>query len=90
VQEVRAVVRAAIADVAGPDGVPEAADGYQPHISLAYVNRDRSATDLLRAIQRVDGDPVDVAVLAVSLIEMHRDRRMYEWRTVADLRIGRA
>jgi 2'-5' RNA ligase len=89
VQDIRAVVRAAIADVAGPDGVPEAADGYQPHVSVAYVNRDMPATDVLRAIQGIDADPVDVVIAAVSLIEMHRDRRMNEWRTIADVRIGR-
>jgi hypothetical protein len=36
-QMVRYVVRAAIAGVFGADGVPENADGYRPHISLAYA-----------------------------------------------------
>jgi hypothetical protein len=31
-------LRAAIADVWGPDNVPEDADGFRPHVSLAYSN----------------------------------------------------
>lgn len=34
----RGTVRAAIADVWGPDRVPEDADSFRPHVSLAYSN----------------------------------------------------
>ncbi|ADB31356.1 hypothetical protein Kfla_2280 [Kribbella flavida DSM 17836] len=88
VQQIRHTVRAAIADVLGPDGAPDNADGYQPHISLAYVSTSQPAATALDAINRVTADPADLTINAVSLIEMHRDNRMYEWRTVEAVPLG--
>ncbi|MFK4083348.1 2'-5' RNA ligase family protein [Kribbella sp. NPDC020789] len=88
IQQIRYVVRAAIADVFGADGVPEAAEGYLPHISVAYVSTPQSAAPTLEAISRVTPDPVDLTVRAVSLIEMHRDNRMYEWQTIEAVPLG--
>jgi 2'-5' RNA ligase len=88
VQEIRHTVRAAIADVFGPDGVPDNADGYQPHISLAYVSIPQPVVPTLEAINRVTAAPADLTINAVSLIEMHRDNRMYEWRTIEAVPLG--
>jgi 2'-5' RNA ligase len=88
VQQLRTVVREAIADVVGPDAVPDTADGFQPHISLAYVSTEQPADNTRHAIERIDAEPVDLVVTAVSLIEMHRDRRMYEWQTVEAVPLG--
>jgi 2'-5' RNA ligase len=88
VQGIRRTVRAAIADAFGPDGVPDNADGYQPHISLAYVSTPQPAITTLDAINRVTADPADLTINAVSLIEMHRDNRMYEWQTVEAVPLG--
>jgi 2'-5' RNA ligase len=88
VQEIRHTVRAAIGDVFGPDAVPDSADGYQPHISLAYVSTPQPASTTLDAINRVTTDPADLTINAVSLIEMHRDDRMYEWRTIEAVPLG--
>lgn len=90
IQEVRRVVRAAIGDTYGAGAVPERANGYQPHISIAYVSTDQPAEAALAAIERVDADPVDATIDSVSLIEMHRDNRMYEWRTVETIPFGAA
>ncbi|MEV6272968.1 2'-5' RNA ligase family protein [Kribbella sp. NPDC051936] len=72
-QTIRYAVRAAFADDFGATGVPENADGYRPHISLAYSNT---------------AQPSAFAVDAVSLVEMHRDNRRYEWRTVEAVPLG--
>ncbi len=88
-QTIRYAVRAAIADVFGADGVPEDADGYRPHISLAYANAPQPARAAVAAVDRVAPAPADLTVNAVSLIEMHRDNRMYEWRTVEVVTLGR-
>jgi 2'-5' RNA ligase len=90
VQEIRHTVRAAIADVFGASAVPDNADGYQPHISLAYVDAEQSASATLAAIERVNAAPADVTINAVSLIEMHRDNRMYEWRTIEAVPLGQS
>jgi hypothetical protein len=49
-------------------------------VRLAYVNTEQPATNARPAIERVQAEPVDLVVTAVSLIKMHRDRRMYEWQ----------
>src|SRR6266508_1440965 len=90
IQRLRAVVRSANADARGDDALPEGAEGYQPHISLAYVSADQPAVNVRRAIERVSADPAKLTVSAVSLIEMHRDRRMYEWQTVKAVPLGRS
>lgn len=89
VQDIRHTVRAAIGDVFGADSLLDSADGYQPHISLAYVNTEQPAAETLAAINRVTADPADLTINAVSLIEMHRDHRMYEWRTIEAVPLGR-
>lgn len=88
VQDVRRAVRAAIGDTFGAGAVPERAAGYQPHFSLAYVSEDQPAQAALDAIQRITVEPIDVTIASVALIEMHRDYRMYEWRTVESVPLG--
>lgn len=86
-QTIRYAVRAAIGDVFG--AVPENADGYHPHISLAYSNADQPAAPILEALDRATPAPVDLTIGSVSLIELHRDNRLYEWQTVERIPLGR-
>jgi 2'-5' RNA ligase superfamily len=65
-------LRAPIADVWGPDNVPEDADGFRPHISLAYSNAVGPA-ELI--IQRLGAQPVTAAEITVhraALIDLNR------------------
>ena len=50
VNRLRAVIRAAIADVWGPDHVPEDADGFRPHVSLAYSNAAGPAEPIIQRL----------------------------------------
>lgn len=54
------------------------------------MSSEQPAGEVLRAIERVDAKPARVAIPAVSLIEMHRDRNMYEWRTLEMVLTGHA
>jgi 2'-5' RNA ligase len=89
-QTIRYAVRAAIADAFGANGVPENADGYRPHISLAYANTAQSSATTIAALDRVTSTPADLTLNTVSLIEMHRDNRMYEWQTIEAVPLGRS
>ncbi|MCA1672128.1 MAG: 2'-5' RNA ligase family protein, partial [Actinobacteria bacterium] len=82
----RAVIRAAIADV-GPDRVPEEADGFRPHVSLAYSNTTGPAEPI---VERLTARPVTSAEITVhtALIDLNRDRRAYEWVDVATADLG--
>ncbi|MFC0628285.1 2'-5' RNA ligase family protein [Kribbella deserti] len=86
--QLRTAVRAAIGDALGPTAVPEEANGYRPHISLAYVNAQQPAANAIQAIERVTAGAARTSIRTVSLIEMHRDNRMYEWRTVEAVRLA--
>jgi 2'-5' RNA ligase len=88
VQRLRAAIREAMAQVLDHDGVPEAADGFQPHISLAYVSADQPAAPIIEQLNAVYAIPVQITVRTAALIELNRDNRMYEWRTVAAVPIG--
>lgn len=81
VQHLRHTVRGALGHVL--DQVPEDAHRFRPHISVAYITADGNATPYLAAVSAIDPEPVSVRIDQVSLIEMHRDHRMYEWDTVA-------
>jgi hypothetical protein len=77
-----------MADVLGQEAVPEQAEGFQPHASLAYVNRDQPASAVVAAIDSGEPEPAHTTIADVSLIEMHRDDRMYQWRTIATASLG--
>jgi 2'-5' RNA ligase len=84
----RTALRRGIADVLGRRGVPDAGLPFQPHVSVAYVNAPADPAPLRAALDAVGDRRAEAAIGAVTLIEMHRDRRMYEWREVASCRLG--
>jgi 2'-5' RNA ligase len=89
VDAIRRAIRAGMADVIGTGSVPEQADGFQPHVSLAYVNRNHSAAAVINAIESVtEPHAANIDVTRAALIEMHRDKHMYEWRTIATVGIS--
>lgn len=61
----------------------ESAEGFRPHTSVAYSNGDGDGRAVRGLLDSVPTLPVEVTVRSVSLIRMHRDRRMYEWETVS-------
>jgi 2'-5' RNA ligase len=84
----RSTVREAIADVWGGDRVPEAAEGWIPHVSLAYANTDGPAEPIFQALAALPRQTVEFEVSAVALIELNRDHKMYEWTDVATVPLG--
>lgn len=82
--EVRANVHDAIADVLGIERTPDADlvkafQGYRPHVSIAYVNVPGKSEPYIEALRGVSLDPVTVPIRNVSVLTFHRDDRMYEW-----------
>ncbi|MFL4496518.1 2'-5' RNA ligase family protein [Streptomyces sp. VTCC 41912] len=80
-------VRAALRDAIGTvwDTVPEAADGFRPHITIAYSSADGPAAPVRTALDAMTSAPATVHVDQVELIVLHRDRRMYEWEAHTQL-----
>jgi 2'-5' RNA ligase len=79
IHDMRAATRAAIGDVLGPDQVPEDPHRFRPHVSVAYITAGGPSEPYLAAVKAAAPEPARVQVDRVDVIEMHRDRRMYEW-----------
>ncbi|MEU7172815.1 2'-5' RNA ligase family protein [Micromonospora tulbaghiae] len=88
VQQLRAATRTAIGRVLGEDHVPEDPRRYRPHVSIAYLAADGLAEPYIRAVETIEPEPANVRITHVDLIEMHRDRHMYEWEVVCRLPLG--
>jgi 2'-5' RNA ligase len=82
----RDALRAAIADVWGLGRVPESA-AWTPHVSVAYASASGSADVYVDALE---GEDATAAVTAgsVQLILLGRDEHLYEWVTVASVKLG--
>jgi 2'-5' RNA ligase len=89
VPELRAMrneLRAAIADVWGPERVLKGAE-WTPHVSVAYSSTTAPAAEYVAAVAGSSGTE-DIVIDRVRLIMLGRDHRMYEWATRADVPLG--
>ena len=85
---IRRAVREAIGDVWGADRVPEPAEGFRPHVSLGYSNATGPAEPVELALRSAEEHTADVTVTAISLIDLNRDHKSYEWTEVATVPLG--
>lgn len=81
VARLRVALRAAIADVRGPGGVPGDEDGFHPHVSVAYSNAAGPAEPIRAALAHPA--PGTTRITEAHLIALDRDHREYRWTTHA-------
>lgn len=81
--DVRLALRNAIADVWGPTNVPENQEGFRPHVTLAYSNAAWSGESLVAAVAKFPPLSAEVDVDSISLIDLNRDAKRYEWDELA-------
>jgi len=86
--QVRAALRRAIADVWGADAVPERAEGFTPHVTIAYSNSNGPAGLIAEAVHELGQRSATVTVGAAQLIVLGRDAHLYQWRTYATVPLG--
>ncbi len=82
----RDALRAAIADVWGPERVPEGPE-WTPHVSVAYASESGPAGPIEAALNGANLSAT-ITVGTVQLIRLGRDHRVYEWETWASLPLG--
>ncbi|GAA5160712.1 hypothetical protein GCM10023321_43840 [Pseudonocardia eucalypti] len=88
-QEVWRTIRQAIAEVTGEGAVhtgPEQANGFRPHVSVAYSSADHDAEPYAQALDSVRQPVTTTHVNAVSLIRQERllaPHWLYRWTTAA-------
>ena len=87
-RQLRVAIRAAIADVWGPDGVPERAEPYNPHMSLAYINAAGPGSPLSAALADAPHPTASATIDSCQLIVLNRDERMYVWEPHATVKLG--
>jgi 2'-5' RNA ligase len=90
IRQVRSAIRAAIADVFGPNQAlqaeeHQAEDEYKPHVSIAYSNSDRSAEPYAAVLAPAS---VRVTLGSVELIVLRREEHVYRWSTRATVPLG--
>ncbi|MGW4298165.1 2'-5' RNA ligase family protein [Streptomyces sp. DSM 110735] len=86
VHAVRSAIRSAIGDVLTE--VPENADGFTPHVSVAYSASDGPAGPVFQALDGRDFTPARARITHADLIVLHRDHQMYEWEPFASVPLG--
>ncbi|MFF8357364.1 2'-5' RNA ligase family protein [Streptomyces chartreusis] len=86
VRAVRDTIRAAIGDVLGE--VPEKAEGFTPHVSVAYSAEDGPTAPIAGILDRLDLTPARARISSAELIVLHRDNLMYEWESFATAPLG--
>ncbi|TXR57637.1 2'-5' RNA ligase family protein [Quadrisphaera setariae] len=83
-------LRAAVADVLGPDRVEGDGAGFRPHVSLAYSNRAWDATALAERVRAVEPAVARVRVSEAQLIRLGRDEHLYRWDAAHPAPLGRS
>lgn len=87
----RMAMHQAIASVLGPDRFHETiptVEQFVPHVSIAYVSADGEVQPITQALETVAIAGVQVTFAEASLLEFHRDQRMYEWTNAEPIAIG--
>ncbi len=85
---VRMALRGAIAEVWGPARVPQAAEAFWPHVSIAYSNRKGPAAPVIDRVVRVGALETVAKVADARLLELEREGHVYRWRTHAVVPLG--
>jgi 2'-5' RNA ligase len=86
VRAVREAIREAIGDILGD--VPEEAEGFTPHVSVAYSNGDGPAEPIAQVLAGLHIVPARARISAAELIVINRDNKMYEWESFAKATLG--
>ncbi|MBN9101129.1 MAG: 2'-5' RNA ligase family protein [Pseudonocardia sp.] len=95
-QQLLATIRTGIGTVTGDQAVPtgpEQANGFHPHVSIAYSHTQTDSAPYVAALAATERDPVTARIGAVSLIRQERQldpHWLYRWTTEAAVPLGPA
>ena len=87
--DLRLALRKGIADVWGENNVPETMEGFRPHVTIAYSNGEAPISEIESSLQAAGSLIGDAQISTVSLIQLNRDRKRYEWNEFATVRFGK-
>jgi 2'-5' RNA ligase len=86
----RAAMHRAVATVLGPGRTETMPGGerFNPHVSIAYVSADGEVQPIAQTLRTAAPSTVAATFHRASLLEFHRDNRMYEWTSATPIAIG--
>jgi 2'-5' RNA ligase len=82
---VRQAIRDAIGEVWGAENIPEPTDGWRAPVSLGYSNSAGPAEPVANALATHGEYTAKIIVSAVSLIDLDRDNKTYNWSDVSTI-----
>lgn len=88
VDELRTALRRGIGDTWGDENIPEHADHFHPHLTLAYSNGTLPVADVATALDEAEPEKARTKISTVTLIELNRDNQRYEWFAVSTFKLG--
>lgn len=80
--QLRAALQESVRQVRGGGAPPSGAD-FDPHVSVAYANGPTDGADVVRALESAGLEDVGPVRPTLTLVELHRDGRLYRWRPVS-------
>ncbi|MET7709022.1 2'-5' RNA ligase family protein [Micromonospora sp. NPDC005413] len=87
VEHLRATIRDAIGVVW--QTVPEAAEGFRPHVTIAYSGSEAPTAPIRDRLNAFRHQPsARVTIRQATLIALRREHRSYRWTTVATVPLG--
>lgn len=78
----RAALQDSVRQVRG-GAAPLEGKAFAPHVSVAYANGTTDGSDVVRALASAGLDDVKPVHPTLTLVEMHRDGRLYRWRPIS-------
>lgn len=88
IARLRQALRKEIGAVCGDSNVPDTMEGFRLHVTLAYSNGPGPVSDVESALGEVGARTAPIPVSAVSLMDLNRDRKRYEWCEIVRLSLG--
>lgn len=91
VVRVRDVIQAAVREELGDDflyKLPEPRNGFDPHVTIAYVNREMHNREIVEALHRAPAPRASFRVEHASLVRLSRRSRRWSWDGERPLAIG--
>lgn len=90
--QIRAAIRDGIAEITGEAQTPaEQANGFRPHVSIAYVNSPGSAAPYIEALKQAETEAITVPINEVTLIVQDRvlePEWVYRWTTKTRIQLS--
>jgi 2'-5' RNA ligase len=88
-RELRTIVRTVLTEVRDPREL-DGGDSFTPHLTIAYSNSTGPADEIVQKLNNLPKLPLTIMFDQLRLISLGRDRHMYEWDEVGQIKFGSA